>query len=266
MTDVLEAIDIRQRFDNGGAAVEVLAGVSLRVGAGEFVSLLGPSGSGKSTLFQIIGGLLQPSGGEIRMGGEVVTGDRGRIAYMPQQASLLPWLTVAGNIELALEVAGTARAEARRLAHEWLERIELAAYADRYPHVLSGGMQQRVSFLRALLMPRPLMCLDEPFGALDALTRMQMQQWLLQLWEQSRRAVLLITHSIEEALLLSDRIVVISAAPAVVLHELEVPFARPRDETLWTDPQFNRLKQQIYGLLRQDDEPGPPPLRAGGER
>ncbi|XEC96997.1 ABC transporter ATP-binding protein [Paenibacillus tarimensis] len=250
MTYALEVKGLRKRFGRGGKQADVLGDVSLHVAEGEFVSLIGPSGSGKSTLFQLIGGLERPDAGEIRIDGRATEGERGLIAYMPQQPSLMPWLTVAGNVELALEVAGITREEARRLSSEWLARIGLADYAGQYPHVLSGGMQQRVSFLRALLTPRHLMCLDEPFGALDALTRMQMQQWLLSLWEANRRSVLFVTHSIEEALLLSDRIVVLSAPPAVVLHEFRVPFERPRGEALWTDSAFNRMKREIYELLR----------------
>ncbi|HUC91026.1 MAG TPA: ABC transporter ATP-binding protein [Paenibacillus sp.] len=246
MKHALEVNAVSKRF--GG--VEVLDGVSLAVGEGEFVSLVGPSGSGKSTLFQIIGGLERPDSGEIRMDGRKVTGERGLIAYMPQQASLLPWRTVAGNVELALEIAGVRGGEARRLTREWLMRVGLEGYADAYPHMLSGGMQQRVSFVRALLSPRRLMCLDEPFGALDALTRMHMQQWLLSIWEANRRSVLLVTHSIEEALLLSDRIIVLSDKPASVLEEVGVPFPRPRDGRLWSSPAFNALKEHIYGLLK----------------
>ncbi|EXX84606.1 nitrate ABC transporter ATP-binding protein [Paenibacillus darwinianus] len=246
MKPALEVNAVSKRFDG----VPVLDGVSLTVGDGEFVSLVGPSGSGKSTLFQIIGGLERPEAGKIRIEGLDVTGRRGLIAYMPQQASLLPWRTVAGNVGLALEIAGVSVGDTRRLTHEWLARVGLADYADAYPHVLSGGMQQRVSFVRALLSPRRLMCLDEPFGALDALTRMHMQQWLLSLWEANRRSVLLVTHSIEEALLLSDRIIVLSDKPASVLKEIAVPFPRPRDERLWSSPAFNALKEDIYGLLK----------------
>ncbi|MFC4775461.1 ABC transporter ATP-binding protein [Paenibacillus sp. GCM10023252] len=227
----------------------ILRDLSLTVADGEFVSLIGPSGSGKTTLFQMIGGLAMPSAGEVRIEGRPTTGERGHITYMPQQASLLPWLTVSANVELALGVAGLSRSEASTLAREWLPRVGLEEYKDAYPHVLSGGMQQRVSFLRALLSPKPLMLLDEPFGALDALTRMHMQQWLLSLWEQNRRSVLFVTHSIEEALLLSDRILVMSAPPASVIKEIIVPFARPRAAALWTDPVFNGLKQTIYDLL-----------------
>jgi len=252
MAPALEVRDVVKRYGDK----EVLAGVSLTVEDGEFVSLIGPSGSGKSTLLKVIGGLEPAEQGEIRIDGRRAEGRRGLIAYMPQQASLLPWRTVAGNIELALGIAGVPRGEAKRLAREWLARVGLADYADAWPHTLSGGMQQRVSFIRALLSPQKLMCLDEPFGALDALTRQHMQEWLLSMWEANRRAVLLVTHSIEEALLLSDRIVVLSARPASVLRELAVPFGRPRSAKLWKTPEFAELRDAIYDLLK--------PAAAGG--
>lgn len=244
----LELKGIKKTFDAGRK--KVLSGLSLQVEENEFVSIIGPSGSGKTTLFQLIGGLEQPTAGEVWIGGKQVTGTRGHISYMPQQASLMPWRSVCSNIELALEIAGVERKAAGLQAREWLERIGLLEYADAYPHVLSGGMQQRVSFLRALLSPQPLMLLDEPFGALDALTRQQMQQWLMAIWEQNKRSVLLVTHSIEEALLLSDRIIVLSSAPAVILEELTVPFARPRSPQLWKDPLFHEWKHHIQELLQ----------------
>ncbi|AJY77885.1 nitrate ABC transporter ATP-binding protein [Paenibacillus beijingensis] len=246
----MELEGIGKTFGRGAKARAVLGGVSLTVEEGEFVSLLGPSGSGKTTLFQIIGGLETADEGAVRIAGEDTTGQTGHIAYMPQQASLLPWKTVAGNIELALAVAGRPKGEAKELTAQWLERIGLSAYAASYPDVLSGGMQQRVSFLRALLSPQPLMCLDEPFGALDALTRLHMQQWLLSLWEENRRSVLFVTHSIDEALMLSDRIVVLSGAPAAVIRDIRVPLGRPRSGKLWTDPLFNEMKQQLYEALQ----------------
>ncbi|WP_051250886.1 ABC transporter ATP-binding protein [Paenibacillus harenae] len=246
----LQAKQIRKRFGSGHAAKEVIGGLSLTVADGEFVSIVGPSGSGKTTLFKIIGGLEPPTEGDIWIGGEQTTGERGHISYVPQQSALLPWRTVAGNIELSLTISGAGRQEAKQKTKEWLEKIGLHEYADDYPHVLSGGMLQRVSFLRALLAPQQLMLLDEPFGALDALTRLQMQQWLLSIWEESRRSVLLVTHSIEEALFLSDRVIVLSASPAVVLQEFVIPFERPRREALWTDIAFNEMKQHIYELLK----------------
>ncbi|AGA58275.1 MAG: ABC transporter ATP-binding protein [Thermobacillus sp.] len=253
MPPALEVRDVVKRYGD----TEVLAGVSLTVEDGEFVSLIGPSGSGKSTLFRVIGGLEPAQRGEIFIDGRRTNGERGLIAYMPQQASLLPWRTVAGNIELALGIAGVPRGEAKSLTREWLGRVGLADYADAWPHTLSGGMQQRVSFIRALLSPQKLMCLDEPFGALDALTRQHMQEWLLSMWEANRRAVLLVTHSIEEALLLSDRIVVLSARPASVLREFAVPFGRPRGGKLWKTPEFAELRDAIYDLLKPAAAGGP---------
>jgi ABC-type nitrate/sulfonate/bicarbonate transport system ATPase subunit len=245
----LEVAGITKRYMRDGKPHQVLDGISLQVRQGEFVTLLGPSGSGKSTLFRVIGGVERPDGGQVAIGGRTVTGEQGLISYMPQQASLFPWMTVKRNISSALEIAGVPRKMALKDAQLWLERIGLADVAGEYPDALSGGMQQRVSFLRALLMPRDVMCLDEPFAALDALTRADMQRWLLELWEQERRSVLFVTHSIEEALMLSDRIYVLSSPPARVLREIAVPFARPRRDDVWKDPVFAELKQEIMDLL-----------------
>jgi ABC-type nitrate/sulfonate/bicarbonate transport system ATPase subunit len=195
----------------------------------------------------------RPDSGDIAIDGKVVTGKRGLISYMPQQAALFPWMTVADNISSTLMTAGTAKKEAKEQAMEWLNRIHLGDVAKEYPHVLSGGMQQRVSFLRALLMRRNVMCLDEPFAALDALTRADMQKWLLKLWETNRRSVLFVTHSIEEALILSDRIYVLSPAPAIVLREIAVPFERPRRTDVWTDPAFIEMKLDVLNLLEKGD-------------
>jgi NitT/TauT family transport system ATP-binding protein len=249
----LELTGITKSYTRERRPYRVLDGISIRVREGEFVTLIGPSGSGKSTLFRIIGGIELPDQGHVSINGRTVTGTPGLISYMPQQASLFPWMTVTDNIASALEIAGVRREEARRSAQEWLERIGLSAVSREYPAVLSGGMQQRVSFLRALLMPRDLMCLDEPFAALDALTRTDMQKWLLQLWETQRRSVLFVTHSIEEALTLSDRIYVLSSAPAQVLREFVVPFGRPRRADVWTDPAFTELKREILDLLGKGD-------------
>ncbi len=252
--EMLSVEAVHKSYGRKTAQKAVLGGLSLSVGAGEFVSLIGPSGSGKTTLFKIIGGLETPDRGDISIAGRRTTGERGHIAYMPQHAALLPWQTVADNLALSLVLSGEDKREAHEKTRQWLERIGLDGYADAYPHVLSGGMLQRISFLRALLAPQQLMLLDEPFGALDALTRLHMQQWLMSIWEQNRRSVLLVTHSIEEALMLSDRIVVLSASPAVVLEQINVPFARPRGEQLWTEPRFNELKQHIYTLLKDNME------------
>ncbi|OPA80617.1 nitrate ABC transporter ATP-binding protein [Paenibacillus selenitireducens] len=261
----LDVQGICKSFERDRTQHEILKNLSLSVLPGEFVSIIGPSGSGKSTLLQLIGGLHQPDGGSIRMDGADVTGRKGLISYMPQQPALFPWYTLEQNVLLALDITesnakprgsgarpsrAASREERRELAKSWLARAGLGGYEDAYPHVLSGGMQQRASFLRAMLSPQELICLDEPFGALDALTRLQMQQWLLSLWEEHRRSVLLVTHSIEEAIYLSDRIYVLSNAPAQTIAEFEVPFPRPRLESILDSETFMRMKRDIYQLLQ----------------
>ncbi|MCC3378966.1 ABC transporter ATP-binding protein [Paenibacillus farraposensis] len=258
----LEVDGIHLAFRKKRSLLPVLQDVSLTVKPGEFVSLVGPSGSGKSTLFHIIGGLLKPQQGHIRMHGQDVTGERGHISYMPQQPALFPWRTTLDNVLLGQENAPrnhtaahsqyASERERREEARQWLEQVGLGPFAKAYPHTLSGGMQQRAAFLRALLSPQELMLLDEPFSALDALTRAEMQQWLLRIWERNRRSVLFITHSIEEALLLSDRIYVLSARPASVVHVVDVPFPRPRREEITLDPRFNEWKRTMTDWMRQE--------------
>lgn len=248
----LEVRDVSKSFKRKRRPLPVLDQVSLTVGQGEFVSILGPSGCGKSTLFHMIGGLEKPDTGSIHMSGEDVTGTRGRISYMPQQPALLPWRSVEDNVLLSREIRGEANREAKREVRQWLEKIGLGGFEKAYPHTLSGGMQQRAAFLRALLAPQELMLLDEPFSALDALTRSDMQRWLLGLWEETRRSVLFITHNIEEALLLSTRIYVFSGRPGSVLRTVEVPFARPRSEDIVEDPEFLRLKRELSQTMREE--------------
>ncbi|MDR6549795.1 ABC transporter ATP-binding protein [Paenibacillus qinlingensis] len=248
----LKLTGIHHAFRSKKSNVSVLADIDLHVDQGEFVSIIGPSGSGKSTLFHIIGGLVQPTSGDVWLDGENVTGQKGLISYMPQQPALFPWRSIEENVALGNEVAGASRSTAIAKAREWLPKVGLGGYERELPHVLSGGMQQRVSFLRALLSPQELMCLDEPFGSLDALTRLDMQAWLINIWEQNKRSILFVTHSIEEALFLSDRIYVFSNKPATILEEVKVPFARPRREDVQQDPTFLALRQHIQGLLRRE--------------
>ena len=232
---------------------QVLQDISLHVGEGEFVALLGPSGSGKSTLFNLIGGMYTPDGGEITLNGQKMNGKRGLIGYMPQQPSLFPWRTVLENVLLVQELSGKPN---REEAREWLQKVGLAEFEHAYPYELSGGMKQRVSFIRALLSRQNLLCLDEPFSALDEFTRLEMQKWLLSVWEENRKSILFVTHSIEEALFLADRIYIFSKRPAVVQNELIVPFSRPRDESLFTNPEFFALKQELFELLRSEVKVG----------
>ena len=250
----LEVTQVHASYRERRKTLSVLDDLSLTVGKGEFVAIVGPSGCGKSTLFHIIGGLLKPQAGRILMQGLDVTGQRGKISYMPQQPALLPWRTIEDNVVLAGEVSKTAlpRTEAIAEARQWLASVGLAGFERAYPHMLSGGMQQRVAFLRALLSPQELMLLDEPFSALDALTRSDMQRWLLEIWEQNRRSVLFITHNIEEALLLADRVYVLSNRPATVLQEVIVPFDRPRRESVTEDSAFLERKRQISQWMREE--------------
>nr|WP_206763598.1 ABC transporter ATP-binding protein [Brevibacillus laterosporus] len=245
---------VSHSFTDSGCTIEVLQQISLEVKKGEFVSLIGPSGSGKSTLFHIIGGLLSPIHGSITIEGKQVTGETGHISYMPQSSSLLPWRTIEENVGLALEIEGVSRKETLKLAREWLPKVGLDGYEKAYPHMLSGGMQQRVAFLRALLSRQELICLDEPFGALDALSRTDMQNWLLSIWEKHKRSVLLITHSIDEAIFLSDKIYVLTAKPAQVAATISVPFERPRREKMLLSPEFLLVKKEILTLLRHSQQ------------
>ncbi|MBD1380278.1 ABC transporter ATP-binding protein [Metabacillus arenae] len=226
----------------------VLNNVSFHVNNGEFVTLLGPSGSGKSTLFHLIGGMMSPDEGTIYLNGENVNGKRGLISYMPQQHSLLPWRTVLQNVVFGQEFSKKPDLEKAR---EWLNKVGLGSYEKSYPYQLSGGMKQRVAFIRALMSPQPFMCFDEPFSALDEFTRADMQQWLLSIWEQDRRSILFVTHSIDEAIFMSDRIYILSARPATVLKEIQIAFPRPRGKELMLSNEFLTYKRDIYESLQR---------------
>lgn len=250
----LDASGISKSFRAKRSSLQVLDDITLTVRKGEFVSIVGPSGSGKSTLFHIIGGLVKPDAGTVRMNGRDVTGQQGHISYMPQQPALFPWRTIEDNVLLSQEVQGRVDQKARENARYWLDKVGLGGFEKAHPHTLSGGMQQRAAFLRALLSPQELMCLDEPFSALDALTRSDMQRWLLDIWEESRRSVLFVTHNIEEALLLSNRIYVFSGRPASVLQIVDVPFPRPRREEIIEHPDFIKLRRELSGWMREEQQ------------
>ncbi len=226
----------------------VLNNLSLQVNDGEFVSILGPSGSGKSTLFHLIGGLYHPDRGDILLDGQSIIGKRGSISYMPQTPSLFPWRTVLENVLLGQELKGKKNKEE---AINMMERVGLKGFENAFPHQLSGGMKQRAAFVRAMLSPQTFLCLDEPFSALDEFTRLDMQKWLLSIWEEDRSSVLFVTHNIEEALFLSDRILVLSKRPATVQKEFHVPFSRPRKEEILLTEEFLQWKTKIYKELSQ---------------
>lgn len=225
----------------------VLDNISFTVEKGEFVSLIGPSGSGKSTLFGIIGGIIAPDSGDILMEGTSILNETGHISYMPQQDSLFPWRNIVDNVLLGQELYGKPD---KKRAIEMLEFAGLGEVIEAFPHELSGGMRQRVSFIRALLCPQDLLCLDEPFSALDEFTRMDMQKWLLATWEQMQQSILFITHNIEEALFLSDKIVVLSHSPTTVKKVITVPFPRPRDASLLLTDEFLQWKRQVIEVIQ----------------
>ena len=249
---MLECLNVVKEFRTGASRLRVLDGLTLRVNKGEFVSIIGPSGCGKSTLFQLIGGLLVPDAGGILLDGRSIAGRTGHISYMPQHNTLFPWRTVEENVILALEVAGEPRRQALRIAREWLEMLGLGRYAREYPHTLSGGMQQRVAFLRALISRQELMCLDEPFGALDAQTREIMQAELLRIWEEDRKTVFFVTHGIDEAIYLADRIIVMSARPGRIKEIIRVDIPRPRTLEVKETAEFGRLRRHLWELLHDE--------------
>lgn len=232
-----------------GGAVEVLQPLELAVDEGAFVSIVGPSGCGKSTLLRILAGLVLPSRGDAVWAGESLVGRPGRAAYMPQRDLLLPWRDALGNAALAAEIAGATRAEARARAEALFGRFGLAGFESAWPNELSGGMRQRLALLRTFLADRPLMLLDEPFGALDAVSRAQMQMWLQEVWGDDRRTVLFVTHDVEEALLLSDRVLVMSTRPARVLADVAVVAPRPRAASARLDPWLIDLRRELLATL-----------------
>ena len=228
---------VSRTFAAKGSVVHALADVSLRAAPGEIVTVVGPSGCGKTTLLELICGLQRPDAGTVTSA---------PAALMPQRDLLLPWLTAVDNAALALRARGMGRDDARVTAAPWLERFGLAGFEQARPAALSGGMRQRVSFLRSLLAGKPVLALDEPFAALDALTRAEMQGWLGHVLATEPRTVVLVTHDVEEAVVLGDRVIVLSPRPGRVVRELEVTLARPRKRTA---PELVALRERVLQAL-----------------
>ncbi|HEV8306933.1 MAG TPA: ABC transporter ATP-binding protein [Methylomirabilota bacterium] len=235
----------------GGAQLLAIDEVSLDVGDGEFVTIVGPSGCGKSTLLKLVAGLVFPSRGEIRLDGEPVTGPRRGVGMVFQSAVLLKWKTVLGNVMFPLRIMRLDQPRYEQRARELLEITGLADFADRYPRELSGGMQQRVAICRALVFDPKVLLMDEPFGALDAMTREELSIELLRIWQGARKTVLFVTHSISEAVLLADRVVVMSARPGRVVDVLDVDLPRPRGLAVTETEAFQgyvaRIRRLIFG-------------------
>lgn len=243
----LEVKNLTQTFDQKNTALQVLEGLNLSVADGEFVALLGPSGCGKSTLFNIISGLLVPDTGGIYLNGARIYGNTGDFAYMQQKDLLLPWRTVLRNVLVGPEIHNEPLDTAKIEAQQRLAQLGLSGFENSYPMQLSGGMRQRVALVRTLMFRKRILLLDEPFGALDAMTRAVMQSILLDIWAADKQTVLLITHDVEEALLLADKIYVLTARPATQKAEILVPLPRPRNIT---DVSLIRLKKELLAVLQ----------------
>ncbi len=258
MTGALRAapkLDVRgvtKLYVRDGATLPVLENFSLTVADLEFVVLLGPSGCGKSTLLRIIDGIETCDAGEIILDGKDVTGTTGAGRGMVFQSfELFPWRTVLANVAFGLEVAGVGAKERAETARNYINLVGLSGFENAYPHELSGGMQQRVGIARALAIDPTVLLMDEPYGALDVQTRDLLQDELLNIWEKQRKTVIFVTHSIEEALYLADRIVVMSPRPARIEQVIEVPFSRPRRDEIKSTPDFLNLRRQIWQSLKK---------------
>ena len=235
------------RSDNGG--LQALEDVSFKVAHQEFLCVLGPSGSGKSTLLRILAGLLPPTTGEVLYSGERLTGPKAGIGFVFQKANLMPWRSVLSNITLPLEIERISARKAAAVAEEMVELVGLAGFEDTLPRDLSGGMEQRVAIGRALVHNPDVLLLDEPFGSLDALTRERMGSELMRIWQSHRKTVIMVTHSISEALFLADRVLVLSSRPGTIRLDVKVNMPRPRQEHMRYTPEFGELSQQMRSAI-----------------
>ncbi len=237
-----------------GGAYTAVKDVTLSVAEGEFVSVVGPTGCGKSTLLNVAAGLLKPSSGTLRVFGEPLVAINRRAGYMFQAEALMPWRNALDNVTAGLEFRGVPSAEARRRGEDWLARVGLAGFGDRYPHQLSGGMRKRVSLAQMLILDPPVLLMDEPFSALDIQTRQMMENELLELWSANRKSVIFITHDLEEAISLSDRVVVLSAGPATrPIGEFQIGLPRPRDVAeIRLTPEFTTLHDRIWHSMKEE--------------
>lgn len=242
---ILEARDVGMTFHDENGTLEALRDINLYLASQEFVSLIGPSGCGKTTLIRIIAGLLQPTVGKVTF----KIAKQPRIGIVFQQANLMPWRSVRGNITLPLEIQRVEKQQAEKAAQDWIAIAGLQGFENTWPRDLSGGMAQRVAIARALVQDPDLLLLDEPFGSLDALTREKMGEELLRIWQSKQKTVLMVTHSISEALLLSDRILVLSSRPGTIIMDLPVRLKRPRTEEMRYSPDFQKLARKLRGSI-----------------
>jgi NitT/TauT family transport system ATP-binding protein len=248
----LEASGVRKIYSKNGQQLPVLNVERFTVREGEFITVIGPSGCGKSTFLHIIGGFIQAEGGSIRVHGKEVSGPGPDRGMMFQEFALFPWKTVAGNVAWGLEVQGAPRAEVDTIVQTYLEMMGLADFRNHYPAELSGGMKQRVALARVLAFDPKVLLMDEPFGALDAQTREVMQEELTRLWERTGKTIVFVTHDIEEAVYLGDRVVVLTARPARIREEISIALPRPRDLTIKKSAQCHEYRNYLWDLIRSE--------------
>ena len=253
----LELLDVTCTFrsrDDAGQAYTAVGATTLRIRAGEFVSVVGPTGCGKSTLLNIGAGLLPPTSGTVKVFGQPLNGINTRAGYMFQTEALMPWRSAIDNVMVGLQYRGVPDGQARAQAQAWLERVGLSGFGDRYPHQLSGGMRKRTALAQVLALDPDIILMDEPFSALDIQTRQLMENEVLDLWAAKKKAVLFITHDLDEAIAMSDRVVVLSAGPATVpMGEFVIDLPRPRNVAeVRTQPRFIELHTQIWDVLRDE--------------
>ena len=248
--DLIVAEHVCKRYVTRSGAVEALRDVSLRVAEGQFCTIIGPSGCGKSTLLAMVGGLATPDSGRVLVDGSPVTGpDPARVATVFQDPGLFPWRTAVENVEFGLELRGMARTERRRIARDLLGPLGLRPFAEKYPRELSGGMRQRVAIARALALDTRIVLMDEPFGALDEQTRVLMGEWLLEIWRRTRKTVIFVTHSLQEAVSLSTRVAVMTARPGRIKMMLDLAMDHPR---ALESPEIVALRARLWSEIREE--------------
>ncbi|WP_139974281.1 MULTISPECIES: ABC transporter ATP-binding protein [Brucella/Ochrobactrum group] len=249
----LKDVQISFKLADGGR-FDAVAESNLDVAENEFVAIVGPTGCGKSTLLNAVAGLLVPASGTVEISGQRLQGLNRKAGYLFQQDALMPWKTVLDNVSIGLEIAGTSKTAAREQAREWLGRVGLASFGDRYPHMLSGGQRKRVGLAQVLIRNPKYLLMDEPFGPLDAQTRVIMGDLLLDLWSQDKKAVMFVTHDLEEAIALADRVVIMSAGPrARIMAEYKIPLARPREiSEIRLEDKFHEIHREIWSALKEE--------------
>jgi NitT/TauT family transport system ATP-binding protein len=248
-TPVIQISNLNKEFPSKHGRIFALKAINLEVFRGEFICLLGPSGCGKSTLLNVVAGFSEPTSGIVIANGKSISEPGPDRAMVFQEYALFPWMTVYGNVAFGLELAGKAKSATREIVHGWLQKLQLQDFQDRFPKDLSGGMRQRVAIARALAIDSPMLLMDEPFGALDALTRRNLQDELLRIWQELKKTILFVTHGIDESVYLADRVIVMTYRPGQIKRIVPVDLSRPRDPN---SAEFNALERRLGDLVAEE--------------